>query len=175
MPTERPDAVLLAGESHTLIGDEVTVGSPAPDFRVISRDLQPITLASSAAKTRIVLTVPSMDTSVCHREALEFSRRANELTGTEILVVSVDLPFALRRWCAAEKVENLTMGSDHLDVSFGAAWGVLVKGFRILSRAAFVVNAQDTVTYADYLRNTGDEPDYDAVIRAAKESAATPA
>jgi thiol peroxidase len=172
MPSERPNAFTIAGNALTLVGPELRPGDTAPDFRLISPDFQPLTLASSAGRTRVLLSVPSIDTSVCDAEAREFSRRAGEIPGVEIVVASVDLPFAQKRWCLARGVDNVSLGSDHRDVSFGTAYGVLVKEARQLSRAAFVVSPADRITYAEYLSDIDDLPDYDRVIRAARGAAA---
>lgn len=172
MPTERPDAFVIAGTSRTLVGDELRPGVPAPDFEVLSGDFRPITLASSAGRTRVLLSVPSIDTSVCDLEVKEFSRRAGEIPGVEILVISVDLPGAQKRWCLSNGVDNVSFGSDHRRVSFGSAYGVLVKDDRTLSRAAFVVSPADRITYAEYVPDIAEHPDFDAVIRAARDTAA---
>lgn len=175
MPTERPGAFVIAGNPVTLLGDELHPGDPAPDFEIVSGDFRPITLASSAGRTRIFLSLPSIDTSVCDLETREFSRRAGEVPGVEILAVSVDLPFAQRRWCLAEGVDNVSFGSDHRLVSFGTAYGVLGKETRMLSRAAFVVSPADRIAYAEYVPDIEDHPDFDEVIRVARDTAAAAA
>ena len=175
MPVERKNATLMKGNPVTLVGNEVRVGSKAPEFSVLDNDNKPVTLSSLGNKTRILLSVPSLDTSVCDLEAKEFSRRAKDLPNTAILVVSVDLPFAQKRWCGAAGVHNLVVASDHRDTSFGQAYGVLIKEMRWLARAAFVVNPAGEVTYAEYVPVLGEQPKYDAVVQAAKEAAAAPA
>lgn len=172
MPTERPKAVVIAGSALTLVGDELRPGAAAPDFELLSKDFQPITLASSAERTRILLSLPSIDTPVCDLELLTFSGRAAEIPGVEILGVSVDLPGAYRRWCLARGADNVSLGSDHRDVSFGAAYGTLVKETRTLSRAVFVVSPADRITYAEYVLDIDDQPDFDRAMRAAKETVA---
>ncbi|MCA9751113.1 MAG: thiol peroxidase [Gemmatimonadetes bacterium] len=147
-------------------------GDRAPDFSGIGQDWKPVNLASSAGKTRLFVVVPSLDTSVCDLEAREFSRRADEIDGVEIVVVSVDLPPAQARWCGAAGVRNLTLVSDHREVSFGTGYGVLVKETRMLCRAILVVDARDTVTYVEYVPQIGLQPDYDAAIAAARAAAA---
>jgi len=171
MPAERPNAFTIAGNPLTLLGKELRPGDPAPDFRILSKDLQPVTRSSSAGRTRVFLSVSSIDTPVCETEALEFSRRAGEIPGVEILIVSVDQPFAQQRWCRDRAADNLSFGSDHRDVSFGEAYGVLVKETRTLSRAAFVVGRDDRIVFAQYLPDIDDLPDYDAVLLAAREAA----
>jgi thiol peroxidase len=175
MPLERKNVTSMKGNPLTLVGNDIRVGSRAPEFSVIDLETKPVTLASLGNKTRILLSVPSLDTSVCDTEAKEFSRRAKDLPNTAILVVSVDLPFAQKRWCGATGVQNLVLASDHREVSFGQAYGVLIKELRWLARAAFVVNPAGEVTYVEYLPDLGQQPNYDAIVQAAKESAAAPA
>lgn len=168
MTHERPNAVTLKGNPMTLVGHAVRVGQKAPDFTVISTDMTPITLASTGTKTRIFLSILSVDTSVCDSQLKKFAERATELPNTEMLVVSVDLPFTQKRWCTAEGVSKLIMGSDHKDLSFGNAYGVLVKETRTLARAVFVVNPANEITYAEYVPEIGSHPDFEAAIQAAK-------
>ncbi|HMB71897.1 MAG TPA: thiol peroxidase, partial [bacterium] len=152
MPVERPNAFTIAGNPLTLVGPELRPGDAAPDFRIqSSTNLQPLGPDASAGKTRVLLSVSSIDTPVCDNEALAFSRRAAEIPDVEILVVSVDQPFAHQRWCREHGVDNLSFGSDHRDVSFGEAYGVLVKETRTLSRAAFVVSPENRIVFAQYL------------------------
>lgn len=172
MPLERKNAVISKGKPMTLLGNEIRTGSRAPDFTVLDNDSQPVTLASFAGQTKILLSLPSLDTSVCDVEAREFSRRASELENTAILIVSVDLPSAQKRWCGAADVHNLVTVSDHRDTSFGLAYGVLIKELRWLCRASFVVTRADEVTYVEYLPELRLQPSYDAIMQAAKEAAA---
>jgi thiol peroxidase len=173
MPTERPGAVTLGGHPLTLLGPAIQPGDRAPEFTALGSGFQPVTLASSAGRTRVYLSAGSLDTPVCDLEAREFSRRAAALEGVDVVLVSMDLPFAQARWCGATGVENVSMASDHRDASFGLAWGVLVKESRLLSRAVFVVNPRDEVTYVEYVLDIDDQPDYDAAITAARRAAGT--
>ncbi len=172
MVQERANAVTLKGNGLTLVGAPIRPGQKAPDFTVLSQDLNPITLASTAGKTRILLSMPSIDTPVCDEEGKTFNKRASEVPNTEILVVTVDLPFAQKRWCGTEGIKNLKTGSDHRDASFGTAYGVLIKELRLLARAAFVVNAAGEVTYAEIVPDVASQPNFNAVIQAAKEAQA---
>jgi thiol peroxidase len=138
-------------------------------------DWAPVTLASSAGKTRIVLSILSVDTKVCHAEMREISRRVDGMNGVEVVVVSTDLPFAMKRWLDAVGVDNVTLGSDHREGSFGLAWGTLVQDRRVMSRAAFVVNPTGEIVYAEYVPEVGDQPDFDAVLEAARTASSTPA
>ena len=170
MTHERPNAVTLKGNPMTLVGHEVRVGQKAPDFTVISNDLKPITLASTGKKTRIFLSILSVDTSVCDEQLKTFAKRVAELPDTEILVVSMDLPFTQKRWCAAEGNPKLMIASDHKDLSFGTAYGVLTKELRTHSRAVFVVNPANEITYVEYVPEISAQPNFDAAIQAAKDA-----
>lgn len=167
---ERPNGTALGGKPMTLVGPEIKVGQAAPEFTVLAVDSSPITLASLGKKTRILLSILSVETPVCDLEMKTFSNRLAEMPDTEVLVVSVDLTMAQKRWCGAAGVSNIRTGSDHRETSFGMAYGTLMKENRLLSRAAFVVNPAGTVTYAEYVPEVGAQPNFDAVVRAAIEA-----
>ncbi|MEK4025150.1 thiol peroxidase [Sporosarcina sp. FSL W7-1283] len=153
-----------------LEGTEVKVGERAPDFTVLSNDLQPVTLADSKGKVRLISVVPSVDTGVCSLQTKRFNDEATSLGGdVEVLTISVDLPFAQARWKDAEGVENLNLYSDHKDLSFGTAYGTAIKELRLLTRSIFVIDRNDNVSYVEYVSEATDHPDYDAAIKAVKE------
>jgi thiol peroxidase len=171
MDTERTNAVTFKNNPLTLIGAEVKVGQKAPEFSALAGDLSPVTLASSRGKTRLLISVPSLDTGVCDAEARRFNEEVAKFPGTEALVISVDLPFAQGRFCQTAGIKNLKTVSDHRDVSFGKAYGTLIKELRLLSRAIFVVDASDTVTYVEYVKEVTSHPNYDAALNALKGKA----
>ena len=156
----------------TLLGNEVKVGQTAPDFKVQkSSDMSDYTLGSSAGKTRIIATVPSLDTPVCDLETKRFNEEASKLPNVEIVCVSMDLPFAQKRWCGAANVDKVITASDHRDASFCKNYGVLISGGpldRVLARAVFVIGADNKVKHAEYVGSIGDHPNYDAALAAAK-------
>ncbi|MCM3759644.1 thiol peroxidase [Alkalihalobacillus oceani] len=152
----------------TLLGNEVKVGDKAPDFTVLANDLSEVTLASTSGKVRLISVVPSIDTGVCDQQTRRFNEEAAGLPNVEILTISVDLPFAQKRWCAAAGIENVQTLSDHRDLSFGQAFGVAIQELRLLTRAVFVVDSSDTVTYAEYVAEATNHPDYEAALEAAK-------
>ncbi|WP_026560806.1 thiol peroxidase [Bacillus sp. J37] len=152
----------------TLIGNEVNVGDQAPDFTVLSNDLSPVTLADSKGKVRIISVVPSIDTGVCDAQTRRFNEDASNLSNVEVLTISMDLPFAQKRWCASNGLENVQTLSDHRDASFGEAYGVLIKELRLLARSVFVVDSNDKVTYVEYVSEATNHPNYEAAIEAAK-------
>jgi thiol peroxidase len=168
MDTERNNAVTFKSNPLTLIGPEIKVGQKAPEFTALGGDLSPVTLASSKGKTRLLIAVPSLDTGVCDAEARRFNEEASKFPGVEALVISVDLPFAQGRFCQTAGIKNLKCLSDHRDVSFGKAYGTLIKELRLLSRAIFVVDASDKVTYVEYVKEVTSHPNYDAALNALK-------
>jgi len=164
---ERTGLVTFQGNPLTLVGTEAKVGDAAPDFQVLDGSLNPVTLADSQGKVRVLVSVPSLDTPVCDIEARTFNERAAALgDGVAVLVISMDLPFAQGRWCGAHGIENVTTLSDHRDASFGGAYGVLIAELRLLARAIFVVDAEGTIRYIQLVNEVTEEPDYDAVLEA---------
>lgn len=163
--------VTLKGNAVSLAGDELKVGGSAPDFQLQGNDLGDVSLADSAGKTRIIATVPSLDTGVCHAETKRFNDEAANLDGVEIFVVSTDLPFGQGRWCGAEGVDKVACLSDHRTAEFGKAYGVLIDGGpldRCLTRAIFVVGGDGNIKHVEYCPEITEHPDYDAVLAAAK-------
>lgn len=164
-------AVTLKGNAVTLSGTELKVGDTAPDFNLQSNGLEDVNLAASAGKTRIIATIPSLDTGVCHAETKRFNDEAGALPNVAILVVSTDLPFGQKRWCGAEGVDKVACLSDHRAASFGQSYGVLITGGpldRCLTRAIFVVGADNKIKHVEYVSEITSHPNYDAVLAAAK-------
>lgn len=153
----------------TLIGNEVKVGDQAPDFTVLANDLSPVSLKDSEGKIRLFSVVPSLDTGVCDAQTRRFNEEAANL-GDDVVIytVSVDLPFAQKRWCGAAGIDAVQIVSDHRDLSFGEAYGVYIKELRLLARAVFVVDATGKVTYVEYVPEATDHPNYEAAIAAVK-------
>ncbi len=160
--------ITFKGNAVTLLGNEVKVGDKAPEFNVLANDLSAVTLADSKGQVRLISVVPSIDTGVCDAQTRRFNEEASKLDNVKILTVSVDLPFAQKRWCAAAGIENVQTLSDHRDLSFGEAYGVAIQELRLLARAVFVVDSNDTVTYAEYVSEATDHPNYEAAVEAAK-------
>lgn len=161
--------VTMKGNPLTLVGNEVKVGQPAPDFEVIANDMSSVKLSSFKGKVRIICSVPSLDTSVCDIETRRFNEEAGKLgSDVVVLTISMDLPFAQKRWCGAAGVKNVQTLSDHRDASFGKAYGVLIKELRLLARAVFVVDKNDTIRYIQIVKEMATEPDYEAALKAAE-------
>jgi len=164
---ERAGAVTLRGTPFTLTGNELTVGNKAPDFEVLDNNLAPTKFSSFRGKVCLISSVPSIDTPVCDTETRKFNERAAGLgTDVAILTISMDLPFAQKRWCGAAGVDRVQTLSDHRDASFGLAYGVLIKELRLLARAVFVVDRGGVVRYHQLVKEIADEPDYEAALGA---------
>jgi thiol peroxidase len=165
---ERPGATTLQGKPVTLIGPELKPGDPAPDFDVIDSSLRPMRLSDTGAGTRIFSVLPSLDTPVCDAQTKRFNEEAARLKNVDIYTVSMDLPFAQKRFCDSYLVDNVKMLSDHRNASFGEHYGTLIKELRILSRAIFVIAPDNRITYVEYVPEVGDSPDFDAALHAAR-------
>lgn len=168
---ERPGATTLRGNPMTLIGPELKAGDTAPDFSAIDDKLQAVTLASTGNGVRIFSVVPSLDTPVCDMQTKRFNDEAGKLSSVAIYSVSMDLPFAQKRWCDNFGVDHVKMVSDHRSGSFSEAYGTLIKELRIDSRAIFVVGPDQKIHYAEYVKEVGDHPNYDAALAVAKKLA----
>jgi thiol peroxidase len=172
---ERPGATTMRGNPLTLIGPELKTGDAAPDFNVVDSSLKPVTLKDTGSHVRIISVVPSLDTPVCDAQTKRFNEEAAKLPDVDILTVSMDLPFAQKRWCGAFGVDKVKMLSDHRDGSFGSNYGTLIKDMRIESRAIFVVDQLNKIRHAEYVKEVADFPNYEAALSAAKSAAAAKA
>ncbi|OEH91820.1 thiol peroxidase [Bacillus solimangrovi] len=152
----------------TLLGNEVQVGDHAPDFKVLANDLSEVTLTDSKDSVRLISVIPSIDTGVCDAQTRKFNEAADQLDNVKVLTISVDLPFAQKRWCGSNGIESVQTLSDHRDLSFGEAYGVAIKELRLLARAVFVIDSNDKVTYVEYVSEATNHPDYDSALSAAK-------
>jgi thiol peroxidase len=167
---ERTGLIKFKGREMTVAGPDLAPGDPAPDFTAQTLDWLPFkALAETAGKVRIIAAVPSLDTDVCDRETRRFNQEAAALgVKVSILVISTDLPYAQKRWCGAAGVDQVIVLSDHMTAEFGARYGCLMKEVRVLRRAVFVVDKAGRITYAAYMPALGEEPDYAAVLEAAR-------
>ncbi len=167
---ERKGIITRGGKPVTLVGNPVKVGEVAPDFTVINTDELSVKFSSFRGKVCIISSVHSLDTSVCALETRRFNQEATNL-GDEvtILTISMDLPFAQKRWCGAAGVDKVITLSDHRDASFGLAYGVLIKELRLLARAVFAVDKDGVIRYMEIVKEVGTEPDYKALLDAVKK------
>jgi thiol peroxidase len=171
MTVERENAVTLKGNPFTLIGPELSVGDQAPDFSLVGVDLKPVQLGETEGKVRILSVVPSLDTPVCDAMTRRFNKEATELADVKIYTVSMDLPFAQTRWCAAAGVKNIVMLSDHKDGSFGESYGTLIKELRLDARAIFVIDSNNVIRHVEYVGEIADQPDYEAALTVVRQLA----
>jgi thiol peroxidase len=159
--------VTMKGKPLNLIGNEVKAGQIAPDFEVIANDMSSVRLSSFKNKVCVLCSVPSLDTSVCDTETRRFNKEAENLgDDVAVLTISMDLPFAQKRWCGAAGIKNVQTLSDHRNASFGNAYGVLIKELRLLARAVFIVDKKGIVRYVQIVDELTNEPDYDAALEA---------
>ena len=164
---EKKRTVTMKGNPLELSGLELKVGDPAPDFSVVDNDLGETRLSAYPGKIRIISAVPSLDTPVCDLQTRRFNQDAPGLSeDVVVLTVSMDLPFAQKRWCAAAGLDNVITLSDHRDASFGRAYGVLLEDLRLLARAVFVVDREGIIRYLQIVDEVTSEPDYDGVLKA---------
>jgi thiol peroxidase len=167
---EHSGLITLHGNPLTLVGTQLKVGDIAPDFEVLDNDLKPVNLSSFKGKVCVLSAVPSLDTPVCDMETRRFNDEAGKLDdNVAILTISMDLPFAQKRWCGAAGVDRVVTLSDHRDATFGKAYGVLIKELRLLARVIFVLDRNGIVQYIQLVKEVGEEPDYNDVLRAVKK------
>ena len=162
---ERKGAVTMKGTPLTLVGPELKVGDKAPDFVVVDTAMAPKSLKDYEGKIKVLSVTPSLDTPVCDLQATWFTA---ELGDVYVLNVSMDLPFALKRYCAAKGFDKVATLSDHREASFGTAYGVLLKELRLLARAVFVVDRDDVIRYVEVVPEATDSIDYDKLLKAVK-------
>jgi thiol peroxidase len=171
MAKERPNVVKMKGNPVTLLGNEVKVGDKAPDFTALAGLGAPVGLGDLKDKVKVFNVVVSVDTPVCDVQTKRFNKEAAGLgDDVEIVTLSMDLPFALKRYCAAEGIDKVKTLSDYQNASFGEAYGVLIKENRLLARSIFVVDKNDKVRHAEIVGEITQEPDYEAALKAVRES-----
>ncbi len=166
---ERPSAVTLKNNPLTLIGKEIKAGDKAPDFKAVEGLGNFVSLSTFKNKVKVFNVVISIDTPVCDVQTRRFNDESATLPDdVEILTVSMDLPFAQNRYCNSASIKNLRNISDYMHASFGESYGVLIKENRLLARAIFVVDKDNVVRYAEYVKEISEEPDYRAVLDVVK-------
>lgn len=167
---ERSNAVTFLGNPLTLIGSELKPGDPAPNATVLKQDLTPVNIHDYKGHTLLISVVPSINTSVCSAQTKRFNEEASRLPkSVKVLTISMDLPFAQKRFCGAEGIDKIEVLSDHREGAFGQAYGTLVKELRVLSRAVFVVDPQGIIRYAEYVPEITQHPNYDAALQAVRQ------
>lgn len=172
MTLERKNVVTFKGNPVTLLGPEIKVGDQAPDFFVVDNGLQGVTLASNLGKVQLITVVPSLDTPVCDTMTRKFNENAAQLPeSVVVLTVSMDLPFAQKRWCGNAGIEKIQTVSDYQERSFGLNYGLLIKELKLLTRAVFVISKEGKVVYREIVKEVTAEPDYSAALAAARKFA----
>lgn len=167
---ERTGVVEMKGNPLTLLGDEIKAGMDAPDVELVNNDLKPFKLSTFKGKVTILSAVPSLDTATCDMETRRFNEEAAKLgPDVAIATISMDLPFAQKRWCGAAGVDKVITLSDYRGGEFGKAYGVLIKELHLLARVVFVVDKNGDVQYVQYVKETSQEPNYGEVLDAAKK------
>jgi thiol peroxidase len=167
---ERTGLTKSNGKPVVLLGNNIKVGQQAPDFEVVDNDMNIVKLSSFKGKVVVISSVASLDTSVCDNETRRFNQEAAGLgSDVVILTISMDLPFAQKRWCGAAGVDRVITLSDHREASFGEAYGVLIKGPRLLARTIHVVDKNGEISYIQIVPEVSQEPNYDEVIDAVKK------
>ncbi|MCF8129147.1 MAG: thiol peroxidase [Deltaproteobacteria bacterium] len=164
---ERSGKITMKGNPLTLLGPELKIGDTAPDVVLINNDLEPVSLSSYQGKICIISSVPSLDTPVCDMETRRFNEEAGALgDDVAIVTVSMDLPFAQKRWCGAAGVDKVITLSDYGDMSFGRAYGVLIKELKLLARSVFVLDRKGVIQYIQLVNEVADEPAYQEILDA---------
>lgn len=165
---ERNGAVTLMGKSMTLLGPELKTGDPAPDFETVDGFMSAVTLKDTGNRTRIFSVVPSLDTPVCDAQTKRFNDEVGQLQNVDVYTISMDLPFAQKRWCNNYAVDKVKMLSDHRNASFGEHYGTLIKELRIESRAIFVIGPDNKLKHVEYVKEVSSPPNFDSALAAAK-------
>ncbi|NOZ33771.1 MAG: thiol peroxidase [Chlorobi bacterium] len=160
--------ITFAGNPMPLSGKEIQVGDKAPDFTVVGNDLNPIKF-SEYKGVRIISVFPSLDTGVCALQNKRFNKEAAENKDITIISISVDLPFAQKRFCGAEGIDTAVTISDHKDLDFGKKYGFVMESLRLLARGVIIVDTDNTVQYVEYVSEVTTEPDYETALKKAKE------
>jgi thiol peroxidase len=167
---ERNGVITFQGGPLTLIGPALRAGDKAPGFSVLDGELKPVSLKDFAGKTKIISVTPSLDTPVCDLQLRRFNAEAVKMSAdTVVLNISMDLPFAISRFCTGAGIDRVKALSDHREASFGAAYGVLIKELRLLARAVFVIDKNDVIRYVEIVPEITNQPDYDKALGAASK------
>lgn len=161
--------VIVKGLPFALAGPLPAIDTPAPVFIARDRELSPWTFAPADGKIRLLITVPSLDSAICNLEVKKFFKQTTDLSDSlEVIVISMDLPHAQRRWCVENQAKRLLTLSDHVTGDFGSRYGVLIPTIRLLARAIFVLDGQGIIRYRELVPELGQEPDYDSAMRSVR-------
>lgn len=167
----RNDTVKMGGNTVTLRGNEIKTGMKAPDFKAVTQDMGVFEFyKSTEGKVKVISVAPSIDTGICSLQTIRFNQEAGALKNdVDIVTITVDLPFAQKRYCAAEGIENIHVVSDHRELDFGEKYGFVIDELRLLARGIVVVDRENIVRYVEYVPEVGTHPDYDKALAAVRE------
>ena len=165
---KRTGVITFAGNPMTLVGKEIKVGDVAPQFTALKNDLTPFSLEELKGKVVLISVVPSVDTGICELRTIRFNQEANQLDNVAIITVSVDLPFAIGRFCGAKGIDKAITLSDHRDLSFGTNYGFVVEELRLLARGIVVIDTKGIVQHVEYVPEIASHPDYEKALAVAK-------
>ncbi|MDY5730683.1 MAG: thiol peroxidase [Eubacteriales bacterium] len=165
---KRTGVITFAGNPMTLVGKEIKVGDVAPQFTALKNDLTPFSLEELKGKVVLISVVPSVDTGICELQTIRFNQEANQLDNVAIITVSVDLPFAIGRFCGAKGIDKAITLSDHRDLSFGTNYGFVVEELRLLARGIVVIDTKGIVQHVEYVPEIASHPDYEKALAVAK-------
>lgn len=161
---ERKGLITMKGNPVTLLGNEIKVGDNAPDFSVVDMGLAPKSLQDYSGKLKIISVTPSLDTPVCDMQMRTFNEKASKYKDAVVLNISMDLPFAIKRFCTTAGIENVVGLSDYKDASFGQNYGLLIKELRLLARAVLVIDKDDKIVYYELVKEVTEHPDYEKLF-----------
>jgi len=167
---DRKGSVTIHGDPLTLTGKEMRVGDKAPDFIVLNGELKETGLKDFAGKVKVISVTPSLDTPVCDLQARMFNSEAAKLPAdVAVLNISMDLPFAITRFCSSAGIDKVKALSDHRDASFGNGYGVLIRELRLLARSIFIIDKDDVIRYIEIVPELSNEPDYKRALEELKK------
>ncbi len=165
---KRTGVITFAGNPMTLVGKEIKVGDVAPQFTALKNDLTSFSLEELKGKVVLISVVPSVDTGICELQTIRFNQEANQLDNVAIITISVDLPFAIGRFCGAKGIDKAITLSDHRDLSFGTNYGFVVEELRLLARGIVVIDTKGIVQHVEYVPEIASHPDYEKALAVAK-------
>ena len=166
---DRNNIITFKGGPLTLVGPELKVGDNAPDFTAVDAGLKPVKLSDFKGQTVIISSVPSLDTPTCEIQTKKFNEQAAGLNA-KILTVSLDLPFAQKRFCDANKIGNVTVLSDYKDHDFANKYGLMIKELGLITRAVLVIGKNNKISYMEIVKEVTQEPNYKAALEQVKST-----
>ena len=166
--SKRNNEIKFAGNYVTILGEALKVGDKAPNFVALKNDLSIFNLSDLDGKVKIISVVPSVDTGVCALQTIRFNKEASNLKDVHIITISVDLPFALGRFCGANGIENSLTLSDHKDLDFGTKYGFVVEELRLLTRGILILDKDNIIKHIEYVPEITNHPDYDKALEVVK-------